>query len=208
LKLINSVAKSVKGKLSWGWSDGVLYKDQIDAMGADSSKLPAIAAMDIHKRLNYPYKGENNEESLTKWSQGVADGSVEPFYKSQPVPTEQKEAVHVVVGKSFSDVVYDKTKDVFVEFYAPWCGHCKTLAPKYLQLAEDLKDNKNLIIAKVDATENDTPVQVEGFPTLYFFPSNNKDKPVPFNGARTVEAMKKFLAENAVASKVEKKDEL
>lgn len=75
-------------KLSCGWSDGVLYKDQIDAMGAESSKLPAIAAMDIHKRLNYPYKGENTEEALTKWSQGVADGSVEPFYKSEPVPTE------------------------------------------------------------------------------------------------------------------------
>ena len=47
----------------------------------------------------------------------------------------------VVVGDSFTEVVEDPTKDVLIEFYAPWCGHCKALEPKYMQLASDVKGN-------------------------------------------------------------------
>ncbi len=43
--------------------------------------------------------------------------------------------VQVVVAKNFREIV-DQDKDVLIEFYAPWCGHCKQLAPKYDELAE------------------------------------------------------------------------
>lgn len=39
------------------------------------------------------------------------------------------------MGKNFGEIVNDEEKDVLIEFYAPWCGHCKTLAPKYEELA-------------------------------------------------------------------------
>jgi len=58
------------------------------------------------------------------------------------VPAESHDnSVRVLVGKNFSEVVMDDTKDVLVEFYAPWCGHCKNLEPIYAELAQKLKDN-------------------------------------------------------------------
>ncbi len=48
----------------------------------------------------------------------------------------------------------DSTKDVLVEYYAPWCGHCKSLAPIYDEVAKKLSNNPNIIIAKMDSTGN------------------------------------------------------
>ena len=67
----------------------------------------------------------------------------------------------VVVGQTFDEIVGDPEKEVLVEFYAPWCGHCKALAPKYDELGEKLKETENLVIAKIDATANDFPSTYE-----------------------------------------------
>ena len=45
----------------------------------------------------------------------------------------------VVVAESFEEIVNDPEKDVLIEFYAPWCGHCKSLEPKYKELAEQVR---------------------------------------------------------------------
>ena len=72
--------------------------------------------------------------------------------------------MQVVVGKTFKEIVNDPTKDVLIEFYAPWCGHCKSLEPKYNELGEKFKNVDDIVIAKMDATANDVPIpyKVEG----------------------------------------------
>jgi len=104
------------------------------------------------------------------------------------------------VGKTFSDIVLDDSKDVFVEFYAPWCGHCKALAPKWEELGGMFQDETSIVIASVDATENDTPFKVQGFPTLVFYPAGGKQSPITYEGDRTPAAMADFLRSNAKAS--------
>ena len=61
----------------------------------------------------------------------------------------------MIVGKNWQEHVLDSTKDVFVEYYAPWCGHCKRLAPIWDELAAAYADVPNLTIAKMDATANE-----------------------------------------------------
>jgi len=88
--------------------------------------------------------------------------------------------------------------DVLVEFYAPWCGHCKALAPEYLKAAERLKDIKGVVLAKVDATGNEIEgVSVQGYPTIKFYPAHNKGSPVDFDGERNADGIVKWLKEHA-----------
>lgn len=65
-----------------------------------------------------------------------------------------------MVAKTFKEMVLDVDEDVLIEFYAPWCTHCKALAPKYDELGKKLSD-ENVVIAKMDATANDVPEPFE-----------------------------------------------
>lgn len=60
---------------------------------------------------------------------------------------------------------------LLIEFYAPWCGHCKTLAPEFDQAAALLAfDGHEKVLAKLDADASETEItRVEGYPTLLLF---------------------------------------
>merc|ERR1711916_90797 len=107
--------------------------------------------------------------------------------------------VVTAVGRNFKEIAEDDDKDVFIEFYAPWCGHCKKLAPTWEKLGKKMKKHRDtLTIAKIDATANSYDREnweVSGFPTLYFKPAGKK--PMKYSGARDLAAFKKYIKRHA-----------
>ena len=103
----------------------------------------------------------------------------------------------------------DESKDVLIEFYAPWCGHCKSLEPVFKKLGQKYENVKNLVIAKLDATVNEFSPEftVEGFPTIYFVPAGKKSNPMKFEADRTLDGFVKYIEEHATVLK-KSKDEL
>jgi len=147
----------------------------------------------------FKFDGEYSVENLEKFARDLAAGNLQPYLKSEPVPTSNPDAVRTVVARNFDEIVNDETKDVLIEFYAPWCGHCKSLAPKYEELAKKLENEDEIVIAKIDATANDIPptFNVQGFPTIFFVPKNAKNRPRKYEGGREVDDFVKYLAKEA-----------
>lgn len=178
------------------------YAEELKSLGLSESGEEVNVGILADGGKKYAMEPEEmDSEVLRDFVMAFKKGKVKPIIKSQPVPKNNKGPVKVVVGKTFDDIVLDTQKDVLIEFYAPWCGHCKKLDPEYLALGKKYKAEKNLVIAKMDATANDVPndsYKVEGFPTIYFAPSNSKQSPVKFEGGdRTVEGLSKFVEKHS-----------
>lgn len=106
-------------------------------------------------------------------------------------------AVVKLDNSNFDAIVMDSNKNVFVKFFAPWCGHCTRMAPAWEELAKaETKDD--VIIAELDADANREAAQkhgIRGFPTIKLFTKNDKSGK-PYQGARDQSSLANFLKAN------------
>jgi len=114
------------------------------------------------------------------------------------------ESVKVLDKSNFDAIALDTSKDVLVEFYAPWCGHCKALEPVYEKVAKTFENEKSCVVAKVDADhekELGSRFGVSGFPTIKFFPKGNKAGE-EYDGGRGEEDFIEFLNKKCGTNRV------
>jgi len=168
-------------------------------MGVTEDKLPVLRAILPAEMKKYECTTKPaaiTVDIIAEFAENIKAGKLAPVLKSEE-PVANDGPLTVIVGKNFDQIVNDPTKDVLVKFYAPWCGHCKKLAPIWDNLAAAYAEVKDLVIAKIDATANEVEgLEIRGYPTLKFYPKFNKTG-VDYEGERDLESFKKFLSEHA-----------
>ncbi|KAB7507028.1 Protein disulfide-isomerase A4, partial [Armadillidium nasatum] len=210
-KKIVPVANKFKD-LTFAISNEEEFEDELKNFGLDDSGEDINVGIFGEGNLRYRMEPEEDFESddLEEFVSKFVKGKLKPHLKSQAVPKKQEGPVRTIVASTFEDEVLKNKKDVLIEFYAPWCGHCKKIEPVYKKVAAHYSSKRpDLLIAKMDATSNDVlPMfDVRGFPTIYLLKASDKSNPIIFDGGdRTLKGFKDFI-EKHLSSK-EEKDEL
>lgn len=107
---------------------------------------------------------------------------------------EEKAGAVIITDGNFKDILKkNEDKALFIKFYAPWCGHCKRMAPLWEELAAEVAGTE-CVIAKLDATSDKasktgSEFEIRGFPTLKLVKG---DKMYDYEGGRGKEELKKF----------------
>ncbi|EDO36830.1 predicted protein, partial [Nematostella vectensis] len=191
-------AKDFKGKVLFVYVNTEVEDNQriVEFFGIQSSELPTIRLINLADDDMTKYKptaAEITSENVKEFVQAFLDKKLKPHLLSAEIPEDwDSKPVKVLCGKNFDEVARNKDKNVFVEFYAPWCGHCKQLAPIWDQLGEKYKDHADIVVAKMDSTANEVEgVKVHSFPTIKYFPKEGEA--VDYNGGRTLDDFVKFL---------------
>lgn len=190
-------------------------KPQYSLAATEVRSKHVIAAMDmekpennqIRKRFNitgfptillfengqpkYTFEGDNTKDGIIAF---VSNPSSPPARQKEEewAADENTEIVHLT-SKNF-DLILQEEKSVMVMFYANWCGHCKSLKPKYEAAAVKLK-NKNIsgLLTALDASKESeiaSKFGVKGYPTLKYFESGEFKFDVKL---RDTEAIVKFM---------------
>jgi len=138
------------------------------------------------------------EDNLRTFLQQYTQGKVAKDYFVEPLPKDWNDKdVKYLTAMNVKEITENPETQALVMYYAPWCGHCKTLIPVWDALGAKYS-NSDTVLAKMDSTVN----EVEGSEKINSFPTirlHRKDgTQAEYNGERTVEGITKFLDSDGV----------
>ncbi|KAK5725842.1 hypothetical protein LTR15_004032 [Elasticomyces elasticus] len=183
--------ESLQDKVTIAKVDADAEKDLGRRFGVQG--FPTLKWFDGKSDTPEDYKSGRDLESLTKFIQEKT--GVKPKAKRA-----EKQAVEMLNDKTFKEQI-GSDKDALVAFTAPWCGHCKTLAPTWEKVAQDFASESNVLIAKVDCEADNAKATaqdagVKSYPTIFYYPKGSKEA-VPYTGGRSEADLVSFMNEKA-----------
>ncbi|KEG08580.1 putative protein disulfide isomerase [Trypanosoma grayi] len=202
MQKLGLAAKAASGKVLVGKVDATQHGDLAGRFGV--SGYPTILFFPAGSVKPERYSGQRDASAfvsfLNERSQGLR----------LSLPREHK-YVTQLDKDNYDAIALDDTKDTFIMFYAPWCGHCKKLHPIFERLAMVYKDEPDVVIASLNADDSANAAvrsryEIDGFPTLVFLSKGMKDKPIYYNKDRELDAFVKFLNAHTGKNRLETGD--
>uniref|UniRef100_A0A0D9WM85 protein disulfide-isomerase n=1 Tax=Leersia perrieri TaxID=77586 RepID=A0A0D9WM85_9ORYZ len=197
--MIEEIAREFKTKIMFIYVDTAeekLAKPFLTLYGLEPEK-PTVTAFDTSKGSKYLMEAEINAKNLQKFCLSLLDGTLPPYFRSEPVP-EEKGLIEKVVGRTFDSSVLESPHNVFLEVHAPWCVDCEAISKNVEKLAKHFNDldHANLKFARIDASVNEHPkLQINNYPTLLLYPAQDKSNPIKLSKKLNLKDMAKFIKE-------------
>ncbi|KAM9584206.1 protein disulfide-isomerase-like protein of the testis [Trichechus inunguis] len=171
--------------------------------------IPSVQILNLTSDVRYKMPAEEiTYENLKKFGISFLSRSAKKHQSSEELPKYWDQGpVKQLVGKNFHIVVFDKERDVFVMFYAPWSKKCRALFPLWEELGRKYQNHSTVTIAKIDITANDIQLMnLDRYPFFRFFPINS-EQGVIYKGEYTVKGFSDFL-ESQINTRIEEEDEI
>ncbi|XP_076619033.1 thioredoxin domain-containing protein pretaporter [Colletes latitarsis] len=155
---------------------------------------PTLLWIEDGKKVD-KYQGQRTHEELKAYVSKMLGKDNDQANVKTDNSDNMLHTVLSLTGESFKHGIENGIS--FVKFFAPWCGHCKRLAPIWEDLGKKFFDNENVHIIKVDCTldaskELCNEQEVDGFPSLYLYRDGHKVS--EYNDARNLDDLYEFVA--------------
>ncbi|XP_036772933.2 protein disulfide-isomerase-like protein of the testis [Manis pentadactyla] len=171
--------------------------------------IPSVQILNLSSDTRYKMPSEEiTYENLKKFGRSYLTGSAKKHQSSEEIPKYWDQGpVKQLVGKNFNVVVFDKDRDVFVMFYAPWSEKCRALFPVLEELGRKYQNHSTVTVAKIDITANDIQLMyLDRYPFFRLFPTDSQQA-VLYKGDHTLKGFSDFL-ESQIKTRTEDEDEL
>lgn len=158
-------------------------------LGVNVEETPKILLLK-EARNKYLSSEPVTAEGIKTFVAKVESGEASKLLKSAPVPESNDKPVKTLVGSTYKDLVFGDDKEYLIKIYAPWCGHCKTIAPHFEEAAASLAHNPNIVLADFDGTLNEVEgLEIKGYPTILWYGKDKNAEPITFNGERETQGI-------------------
>ncbi|XP_011072364.1 protein disulfide isomerase-like 1-6 [Sesamum indicum] len=212
LEPLQEIAKKFKSEILFVAVDieeDNLAKPFLTLFGLEESEETSVIAFDYNSNSKYLLESNPTSRNIEDFCMGLLQGTLSPYYKSQPIPENKNASVLTVVGKTFDDVVLRIPANIVLEVHTPWCITCETTSKQVEKLAKHFKGLDNLVFARIDASTNEHPkLQVEDYPMLLFYPANDKSNPIKLPTKSGLKDIAALINKNLKSQDTLAKDEL